>query len=130
MLVVPDVFRRAGAVEEEQVRRDGRIRREDAVGEPDDGVEVVLLEQVFLDAGADAVAEERAVRDDDAGPAAFGRLVGPVTRRKASSGASGGTVGLSLRSASRRRSGITTSVKLARSACGSPGAIWGPCRTA
>ncbi len=67
LLVVPDFFGRAGAVEEEEVRRDARVGREDAVGQPDDGVEVEFLEQFFLDAGADAVAEERAVRDDDSG---------------------------------------------------------------
>ena len=64
LLVVPDVSRRAGAVEEEQVRRDARVGREDAVGQPDDGVQVELLQQLLLDARADAVAEERAVRHD------------------------------------------------------------------
>ena len=43
------------------------VGRKDAVGQADDGVEVELLEQLLLDAGADAVAEEGAVGDDDGG---------------------------------------------------------------
>ena len=75
LLVVPDFLGRAGAVEEEQVGRDARVGREDAVGQADDGVEVELLEQFFLDAGADAVAEERAVGHDDGGSAWFRRAL-------------------------------------------------------
>ena len=69
LLVVPDFFGRAGAVEEQQVGRDAGVGREDAVGQADDGVQVELLEQFLLDAGADAVAEERAVGHDDGGAA-------------------------------------------------------------
>jgi len=39
--------------------------------EPDDGVEVEVLEKLSLDPGTDAVAEEDAVRDDHAAPPAF-----------------------------------------------------------
>ena len=63
------------AVEEQEVRRDARVRSEDAVGQPDDGVEIEVLEQFFLDAGADAVAEERAVGHDDRGAAGFRRAL-------------------------------------------------------
>ena len=69
LLVVPDLLRRTGAVEEEQIGRDARVRREDAVGQADDGVQVEVLEQLFLDPRADAVAEERAVGHDDGGAA-------------------------------------------------------------
>ena len=79
LLVVPDVLGRAGAVEEEQVRRDAGVGREDAVGQADDGVQVELLEQFLLDAGADAVAEERAVGHDHGG--ARGRRLLSAARR-------------------------------------------------
>ena len=69
LLVVPDLFGRAGTIEEEKVGGDAGVRREDAVGEADDGVEVELLEQFFLNARADAVAEECAVGNDDTGSA-------------------------------------------------------------
>ena len=51
------------------------VGREDAVRQADDGVQVELLEQLLLDPGADAIAEQRAVGNDDGGPAglAFGR---------------------------------------------------------
>ncbi len=41
---------------------------EDAVGQPDDGVQVEVFEQLFFDARGDAIAKERAVGDDDAAP--------------------------------------------------------------
>ena len=70
LLVVPDRLGRSGPVEEQQVRRDGCVRGEDAVGQPDDRVQVELREQLVLDPGADAIAEQRAVGHDDRGPAA------------------------------------------------------------
>src|SRR3989338_2592216 len=69
LLVVPDLVCWAGAVEEEKVGGDAGVRCEDAVGEADDGVEVELLQQFFLNARADAVAEECAVGNDDTGSA-------------------------------------------------------------
>ena len=48
VLVVPDLLRRAGAVEEEEVRGDAGVWGEHAVGQPDDGVQVELLEQLSL----------------------------------------------------------------------------------
>ncbi len=71
LLVIPDFFRRMRAVEEKKVRRDARVRREDAVGQTDDGVKVEVFQQLFFDPRADAVAEERAVGHDDRGSARF-----------------------------------------------------------
>ena len=70
LLVVPDFFGRMGAVEEHEVRRDARVGSEDTVGQADDGVEIEVFEQFFFDAGADAVAEEGAVGNDDSGSTA------------------------------------------------------------
>ena len=67
LLVVPDFFGRMRAVEEHEIRRDAGVRSEDAVGKADDGVEIEVFEQFFFDAGADAVAEECAVGNDDSG---------------------------------------------------------------
>ena len=69
LFVIPDFARRAGAVEEQDVRRDAGVGREHAVGQADDGVQVEFLEQFFLDAGAHAIAEQRAVGRDDGGAA-------------------------------------------------------------
>ena len=43
LLVVPDLFGRAGAVEEEEVGWDARVGSKDTVGQADYGVEVELL---------------------------------------------------------------------------------------
>ena len=50
LFVIPDFARRPGAVEEQHVRRDAGVGREHAIGQPDDGVQVELLEQFLLDA--------------------------------------------------------------------------------
>ncbi len=63
LLVVPNIFGGARTVEEEKIRRDTRVGSEDTVGQADDGVKIKVFEQFFFDAGADAVAEERAVGD-------------------------------------------------------------------
>ena len=70
VLVIPDVFGRLAFGEEQQVGLDAGVGSEDAVGQADDGVQVALFEQLFLDAGLDAFAEERAVRQDDGAAAA------------------------------------------------------------
>ena len=71
VFVVPDVLgRRVGPGEEQEVGSDGGVGGEDAVGQADDGVEVELFEELFLDAGLNALAEERAIREDQPGPAA------------------------------------------------------------
>ena len=67
LLVVPDLFGRAERSKNSEVRRDARVGSEDAVGQADDGVQVEVFEQFFLDAGADAIAEESAVGHDDSG---------------------------------------------------------------
>lgn len=68
LFVIPDVFGGAGAVEEKDIGGDAGVGSEDAVGEADDGVEVEFFEEVFFDAGTDAVAEKGAVGDDDCSP--------------------------------------------------------------
>src|SRR5262245_313106 len=62
-----------GTVEEHKIRWDARVGSKDAVREPDYGVEVKVFEQLFFDAGADAVAKERAVGHDNGGAARFRR---------------------------------------------------------
>lgn len=51
-LVMPELARWPGAVEEQEVRRDAGVGREHPVKQPDDGVEVEVLEQPLLDASA------------------------------------------------------------------------------
>ena len=70
VLKVPDRLRRFPLGEEEQIGADAGVGVEDAVGQPDDGVEVAALQQPLLDARLDALAEERAVGQDDGRPAA------------------------------------------------------------
>ena len=70
VLVVPDLFCRLAFLEEEQVRLDAGIGGENAVREPDDGVEVALGQEFLLDPALDALAKERAVGEDDCCPAA------------------------------------------------------------
>ena len=70
MLVEPDVLGRLALLEEEQVRADAGVGLEDAVGQPNDGVQVALLHEVFLEPRLHAFAEERAVGQDHRGPAA------------------------------------------------------------
>jgi hypothetical protein len=56
--------------EEEQVGLDAGVGIEDAVGQANDGVQVAVGQQLFLDAGLDALAEQEAVRQHDGGAAA------------------------------------------------------------
>ena len=70
VLVVPDFGGGGSLGEEEEVGPDAGIGVEDAVGEADDGVEVALGEEGFLDAGLDPLAEEGAVGQDESGAAA------------------------------------------------------------
>ena len=71
LLVIPDIFGRPGAVEEDEIGWNARVGREDAVGQADNGVEIKVLQQFFLDAGADAVAEEGPVGHDHTRSAAL-----------------------------------------------------------
>ena len=54
-----------------QIGADAGVGFEDAVGQADDGVEVALLHQMFLEPRLDAFAEERAVGQDDGGATAW-----------------------------------------------------------
>jgi hypothetical protein len=44
LLIVSDLLCRAGTIEEHEIGRNTRVRREDAVGQADDGVEVEVLQ--------------------------------------------------------------------------------------
>ncbi len=70
VLVIPDVGGGRAFGEEEEVGADAGVGIEDAVGQADDGVQIALGEQGFLDAGFDAFAEERAIRQHESGAAA------------------------------------------------------------
>ena len=70
MLVIPDLCGGLAFGEEKEVCADARVRIEDAVGQPDDGVQVALGEEGFLDAGLYAFAEEGAVGQHKPGAAA------------------------------------------------------------
>ena len=70
VLVEPDLLGRLALLEEQQIGADGGVGLEDAVGQADDGVQVALLHQVFLEPRLHAFAEERAVGQDHGGPAA------------------------------------------------------------
>jgi hypothetical protein len=87
VLVLPD-FSGAEALlvgrvrlEEEDVGGDAGVGRKDAVGQPDDRVQVELLEQSLLDLGGNPVAEQEPIRQDDAAPAA-GRFSFDMTNWK------------------------------------------------
>ena len=67
LFVIPDILRRAGAVEKQNIGRDAGVRREHAIGQTHDGVKVELLEKFLLDARAYAVTKQRAVGHDDRG---------------------------------------------------------------
>lgn len=67
VFVIPNLARRAGAVEEQKVGRNGGIGREYAIGQADDGVQIEFLQKVFLDAGAHAVAEQGSIGHDHRG---------------------------------------------------------------
>ena len=70
VLVEPDFLGRLALLEEQQVGADAGVGLEDAVGQADDGVQVALLHQMFLEPRLHALAEERAVGQDHGGPAA------------------------------------------------------------
>jgi len=64
VLVVPNVLGGPALLKEEQVRLDAGVRGKHAVGQPHDGVQVELSEELLLDAGLDAFAKECAVGED------------------------------------------------------------------
>jgi hypothetical protein len=57
VLVIPNLICWTGAIEEEDIGGNAGIRGENSVRQPNNSVEIELLEQFLLDAGADAVAE-------------------------------------------------------------------------
>ena len=74
VFVEPDIGGRDSAVEEQQVGGDAGVGGKDAIGQAHDGMQVEITQQLLLDAGRDAVAEERAVgHDHTAAPAGFER---------------------------------------------------------
>jgi hypothetical protein len=84
VLVEPDVLRGLTLREEEQVRLDARVRREHALRQPHDRVEVALLEQLLLDARLDALAEERPVgKTSAARPPGFSSVMISTRNRSA-----------------------------------------------
>ena len=64
VLVEPDISGRLTLLEEQQIGPDGGVGTEHGIGQAHDGVEVTFLHQVFLETGLDALAEQRAVRQD------------------------------------------------------------------
>ena len=69
VLVEPDLFGRLPLLKEQQVGADAGVGLEDAVWQADDGVEIALLHQMFLEARLHAFAKERAVRQHHGGAA-------------------------------------------------------------
>src|SRR5262249_32956654 len=69
MLEEPRLLRRFALLEEEQVRADARVGLEDAVRQPDDGVQVALFQQRLFETGLHALAKERSVGEHDGGAA-------------------------------------------------------------
>ena len=57
LLVVPDVTRRSRPVEKQDIGLYAGVWRENAIRQANDRVEVELLQQLLLDACADAIAE-------------------------------------------------------------------------
>ena len=74
--VEPRLPRRPCLVEEQEVRRDARVRREDARGQADDRVQVALREELFLDVDLRiVVAEKKPVRQHNSGAPALSQAV-------------------------------------------------------
>lgn len=70
MLVVPDLLRRRALGEEEQIGADAGVGTKDAVGEPDDRMQIAIGQERFLDPGFHAFAEERPIGQHQASAAA------------------------------------------------------------
>ena len=71
MLVKPDFLGWRALLKKQEVRADVGVRFEDAVRQADDGVEVALFHQVFLEPRLHSFAEERPIGQHH-GSAAFG----------------------------------------------------------
>ena len=92
VLVEPDFLGRLAFLEEQQVGADAGVGFEHAVGQAHDGVQVALFQQMFLEAGLDAFAEQRAVGQHDGG-AATGFEQADEQRQKQVGGFLGAEVG-------------------------------------
>ena len=68
MLVKPDVIVLRPLLEEENVARYEGVRREDAIWQTQDGVQVEVPHEESLDLGADTGIEEHAIRNNDRAP--------------------------------------------------------------
>ena len=71
MLVEPDGVGGLALGEEQQVGLDAGIGSKDAFGQADDGVQLAVSHQQFLDPGLDAFAEQNAVGQDHGGATAL-----------------------------------------------------------
>ena len=69
VLVEPDFLGGRALLKEQQVGADAGIGLEDAVGQPDDGVQVALFHQMFFQPRLDAFAKERSIGQDHGGAA-------------------------------------------------------------
>lgn len=69
MLVEPDVLGRRALAEEQKIGLDAGVWGKYAIGQADDGVQIAVFQQLFLDACFDAFAEEEAVRQNQCGTA-------------------------------------------------------------
>lgn len=65
MLEKPHVLRRAALFEKEHVRVDARVGTEDPLREPDDCVEIELLEELLLERRLRALSEEETIGKDN-----------------------------------------------------------------
>ncbi|MCY1466037.1 hypothetical protein D9M71_842600 [compost metagenome] len=70
MLVEPHLLGRRTLGEEQQDGLDPGVGVEHAVGQANDGVQVALSQQLFLDPRLDALAEQEAVRQHHGGATA------------------------------------------------------------
>ncbi len=69
VLVEPDVRGGSALLEEQQIGADRGIGLKYRIGQADDGVEVALLHQMFLEPRLDALAEQRAIGQHHGGAA-------------------------------------------------------------
>ena len=68
MLVIPHLLGRSPLGKEKQIRADPRIRIEHAIGEPNDGVQIALGQQRFLDPRFDSLSKQRPVWQNQSSP--------------------------------------------------------------
>ena len=69
VFVIPDLFGGLAFAKKKEVGLDAGVGIEDAVGQADNGVQVALDQQLFLEPGLHAFAEEKTVGEDHGGQA-------------------------------------------------------------